>query len=307
MRVRSILLLISWVVPVGANAVDGVMELNQTCAAVGCFAGDSPGFPITIGSPGSSYRLTSSLSPAPNPNLNAIEISAPLVTIDLNGFAIIGPSSYSGGGGGSCVTPGTGVGVTAVPNAADSVAVSNGSVRGMPSHGIALGSSSRVERVIAEQNCGAGITVGFGSTVIDSVARKNGGNGIVLDRASRVSDSVADFNGGTGIRNINGDVLVESCTANANGGDGINVGSRSLVRGNIANGNQDDGLQLGAFSLVLDNLVVSNTDWGLSGNSEGAVGQTAGFNNGGPDLGFEASWIGCNVSSGFLVECPSHP
>ena len=32
-----------------ALAVDGVLEINQTCAVLtGCFAGDIPGFPVTI-------------------------------------------------------------------------------------------------------------------------------------------------------------------------------------------------------------------------------------------------------------------
>ena len=33
----------------GAQAVDGVLEINQACAAnTGCFTGDSAGFPVTI-------------------------------------------------------------------------------------------------------------------------------------------------------------------------------------------------------------------------------------------------------------------
>src|SRR5262245_32414033 len=36
-----------------ASASDGVLEINQTCAAVGCFQGDSAGFPVTINSAGS--------------------------------------------------------------------------------------------------------------------------------------------------------------------------------------------------------------------------------------------------------------
>ncbi len=46
-----------------ALAVDGVLELNQTCAiSKGCTRGDDPGFPISIdGGDGRSYRLTSDL------------------------------------------------------------------------------------------------------------------------------------------------------------------------------------------------------------------------------------------------------
>ncbi len=45
-------------------AVDGVLEINQTCAVhTGCLSGDTPGFPVTIsGAPGISFRLTSSLA-----------------------------------------------------------------------------------------------------------------------------------------------------------------------------------------------------------------------------------------------------
>lgn len=45
-----------------AFAVDGVLEINQTCAVqTGCFSGDTPGFPVTINATG-SYRLTSNLN-----------------------------------------------------------------------------------------------------------------------------------------------------------------------------------------------------------------------------------------------------
>ncbi len=43
-----------------ALAVDGVAEINQTCAVqTGCFGGDAAGYPVTIdGTAGTSYRLT---------------------------------------------------------------------------------------------------------------------------------------------------------------------------------------------------------------------------------------------------------
>ena len=41
-----------------ALAVDGVLEVNQTCAVeTGCFAGDTAGFPVTVdGNSGDSVR-----------------------------------------------------------------------------------------------------------------------------------------------------------------------------------------------------------------------------------------------------------
>jgi hypothetical protein len=47
---------------ISSRAADGVIEINQSCVAGGCFAGDTAGFPVTISQPG-SYRLTSNLSP----------------------------------------------------------------------------------------------------------------------------------------------------------------------------------------------------------------------------------------------------
>ena len=46
-----------------ALAVDGVLEINQTCAVqTGCFVGDTAGYPVTIYSKtGGSYRLTGDL------------------------------------------------------------------------------------------------------------------------------------------------------------------------------------------------------------------------------------------------------
>ncbi len=31
-----------------ALAADGALEINQDCAAVGCFSGDTAGFPVSI-------------------------------------------------------------------------------------------------------------------------------------------------------------------------------------------------------------------------------------------------------------------
>src|ERR1700760_2943950 len=71
-------------------AVDGVVLIDQSHALAGNITpGDSPGFPVTISQPG-SYRLTGNLT-VPDANTTAIQITADGVTIDLNGFSIIGP------------------------------------------------------------------------------------------------------------------------------------------------------------------------------------------------------------------------
>jgi hypothetical protein len=52
MRLLLTLLLLLALVP-PALAVDGVLEINQTCAEqTGCFTGDAAGFPVTISASG---------------------------------------------------------------------------------------------------------------------------------------------------------------------------------------------------------------------------------------------------------------
>jgi len=68
-------------------AVAAVIRIDQASAKAGDVTpGDAPGFPVTITRPG-SYRLTSNLR---SPSAVAIQIDADGVTLDLNGFAIIG-------------------------------------------------------------------------------------------------------------------------------------------------------------------------------------------------------------------------
>src|SRR5262245_30660355 len=69
----------------GARAVDGVIEINDASILA------AGGYPGVIGVPG-SYVLTGNLTPPPG--ANGINVLAPDVTLDLNGFAITG----AGGG-----------------------------------------------------------------------------------------------------------------------------------------------------------------------------------------------------------------
>src|SRR5262245_4147186 len=72
-------------VPSLAIAVDGTTLIDQNRAIAGNVTpGDAPGFPVTISRAG-SYKLSGNLDA---PGLNAVEITADRVTLDLNGFTI---------------------------------------------------------------------------------------------------------------------------------------------------------------------------------------------------------------------------
>ena len=124
----TLMLLLIFAIP--ALASDGVLEINQTCAVqTGCFPGDTAGLPVTIASRG-SYRLTSNILAAEG--LNAIEVAALNVTIDLNGFSITGSK-----------TPGE-VGVLATGGAERTV-VRNGFIEDFGQAGVVLGDGSVVK------------------------------------------------------------------------------------------------------------------------------------------------------------------
>jgi parallel beta-helix repeat protein len=137
-----------------ALAVDGVIEINSAVVAQNGF------FPYSISASG-SYRLTGNLNvPA---GIDGIDVTADNVTIDLNGFTIIG----AGGAGGNGIS-----------SSNNQVTVHNGSVIGMGGNGIALGKNATVADVQAIGNGGIGIAVGDGSIVRHNTASGNTGVGI---------------------------------------------------------------------------------------------------------------------------------
>ncbi len=147
-----------------SQADDGVIPINQVCAGFGCMNGDSGGFPVTINLPG-SYQLTSNLESSSN-TVDVINITADNVTLDLNGFAIIGPRSCTGDNTSlNCSNSGmTAIGIEAVGR--KNLVIRNGSVTGFDT-GVSLSSlnsrGNRVEYITADQN-------EFGIVVINGVA-----------------------------------------------------------------------------------------------------------------------------------------
>jgi hypothetical protein len=211
------------------------------------------GFPFKITKSG-SYKLTSNLVvPA---GLDGIDILAPDVTLDLNGFSIMGPVVCTGDDPSVCPAITTGFGIKAgdgeMPGPAD-VKVVNGSVHGMGSSGIFLtGDGSLVEKVSSRGNAGTGI-VAAGS-VIQCSAIGNGQSGILAfivrdsEAASNTRDGIdTDGRGGVAI----GDV------ASLNGGRGI-VAANASVTGSTMTLNKGFGLEATCPSAILNNTIVAN-------------------------------------------------
>jgi len=201
-----------------ALAIDGVQEINQTCALqTGCFPGDSPGFPVTISASG-SYRLTSNLEidvGLIDATPDAISMgSTNGVSIDLNGFTIVCRRIVLPSGTAPC-SNGSGVGINGNLNRTGTI-VRNGSIDGFANNGVNGGTACLIEGVISRNNKLSGISVGNASLVRSNVTIDNLGAGIF---------------GGFG-------ALVEGNIAHGNGGDGIALAlGSSGYRGNVVSGN----------------------------------------------------------------------
>jgi hypothetical protein len=252
------------------HAQDGVILINQSNAITGGVTpGDTPGFPVTISKPG-SYKLSSNLVLA-DPNGTGIQITASNVTLDLNGFNIIGANvcSVNAQSAAVCPTPGQGVGVQAGTDETPgprSVTVRNGSVRGMSLNGIQLtGDGSMIERVASDGNFKAGFDVN--GSVTQSSATGNGFDGF---RALVVRDSISVNNRRFGILIRSGGGAATGDIASFNGNDGISA-ANSRVIGNTVVSNMSTGNSALCPSNISDNTVVNNGGNSIETTQSGCV------------------------------------
>lgn len=255
---------------VAGSVIGGVLVLGAAPAAANHFCG------TTI-----TEDLT--LPATQNCTGDGITIGADDVTLDLNGFSIIGNDA------------GNDIGVRV--NGFDGVTITGGTVRDFR-NGIAVSNASdvRIDEVNVTSNLANGI--GFSnvvdSRITDSSASNNGsGNGITLSNSNRnrVDDNTVNNNGDEGILVEGNDNQIDGNTVNGNADDGIDVssGSNNLVEENTTNGNGSDGIEVdGGTGTVIDqNTANNNSDDGIDVDIAGTVvSQNTANSNG--NLGIEA-------------------
>ena len=148
--------------------------------------------------------------------LDGITINSDNVTIDLNGFSLIGAGGWNG---------------IAETMSFKNIAIRNGIICNWTQWGIKLELSENVQviGVQASSNGYDGIRVGPGSLVKDCIANDSTyEEGINVGDGSTVIDCVASFNEETAF-NLGAGCTISGCTAYHNGGGGIGVGSGSLI------------------------------------------------------------------------------
>jgi hypothetical protein len=270
-------LLLSLVLATPALAGDGRIEINQSCAEAGCFAGDTEGFPVTISSPG-SYVLTSDLVVL-TADASGIFVQTGGATLDLNGFSVRGPVTCSRNNEFqydptliTCSGSGNGVGVYA---AATSL-VRNGTVSGFGSYGIsAQGALIRpvtIEDVRVEQNAGGGIYLNNG-TIRRATVSLNGASGIFNIAAGDASSSILIEDSTVAFNKSHGIALagkIHNTRLSYNGGSGV-------VHGNA--GGQNSSLTDVVIYRSTGNAINaygSYRDCDIQGNSSAGGGQVIG-------------------------------
>jgi parallel beta-helix repeat protein len=267
-----------------ALAVDGMLEINQTCAVeTGCFAGDTAGFPVDLSESG-SYRLTGDLDASGADR--AIQISVSDVTLDLNGFKIANAGSR---------------GVTTTNDFDDfeNLAVLNGVIIVEGGYAVMLGDGerARVERMRVRSGGSGiipGITAGPHCHIADNVVSTPGDNTIGISAAEGcVVRGNAVQSGGRGI-------TCSRCTIANNTisptSQGIQAGA-STITGNTINGGTV-GIQTLSEGgcVVIGNTVTDASGFGFIGGSNGfgALAHNVFWNNNGGNANAQIS------SSGFI-------
>lgn len=248
-------------------AADGALPISQACAATGCFAGDVPGFPVTVTSAG-SYVLTSNLAVG-NPTTSAIVITADDVDLDLHGFEVAGPVTCTGQGSTlSCTFSGSaGRGIDA--GAGQRTSVRDGFVRGFAAAGIATGEGGRLQDLSVDSIAGSGITVGTESRVSESVVSFSG-NGIAAGDGAIVERSVVLGSLQNGIVTGAGGAVIE-CVAHGSGLVGITAGLGTLVRRSVSNGSQADGIQASFGGQVSESIALTSGQDGIQASTGSSV------------------------------------
>lgn len=201
---------------------------------------------------------------------HGIEVAANAVTIDLNGFALIG-------------VVGSLTGVISDIAADTGITLINGSIRtwgqsgvnffsfqtldclldrlvvsGNGSSGIVTANNARMSNCVASDNTASGFNTGSGCLATNCTAEDNGSYGITTGGNTTVSNCTSTSNASGGISVGTGSTVI-GCTASSNSGWGIGTSSECLVIDCNAGRNAEDGIRCaGSGSLIRGNVCATN-------------------------------------------------
>jgi hypothetical protein len=210
----------------------------------------TPGNPFAqfvISQPG-SYYLTGNLTSAGVNNQQLIEIVTNNVTLDLNGFSLLGIQAVVSG------YPSVFDSAIFITNNCNNVIVRNGIVSGWGNNGITTsGANSTFEHLTVSDNFFGGIVCYGNSAIKDCLVVSNAWYGVTVN--------------GNGGSLVIDNVIAANDTANQAGVGALSVvSSNNRIEGNHITGNSGHGLWINADSGV-NNIVIRNSVIGFGGNN----------------------------------------
>jgi len=256
------------------------------------------GLPCELDTPG-SYYLTKSLVGISG--TNGITITANSVTIDLNGFSLVGvPGSLAG---------------IAVPDRVMNIRISNGVIANWGADGIEASQvyNSMFEGLFLYTNTAHGLYGGTGCMVRDCVASGNSTYGFSAQGNAIYDGCIAANNGSDGIHG-GSSVSIANCVSQRNGQYGIYVFSCGVIDNCNCYDNDADGFYVGD-GCILNSVSVNNASNGYAlGVSVVAENCSAKDNDGHGFLAYyEAILRGCfarannldgfNINRTSIIDC----
>ena len=205
--------------------------------------------PYAITNPGSYYFITNGVGISGS---HGITISANNVTIDLNGFALLGVTGALSG--------------VFVTGNYTNITVRNGSVNGWPGNGldaytVAYPRNLVFEHLTVAGNGGIGMYTEAQSTIRDCVVIRNGNSGIYI-QGGIVKDCQSSSNSAEGISTGPG-TLVNGCVTWSNATVGIRLNDGSTANGCVVTGSGSDGIRAGADAILLACVARGNAGTGV--------------------------------------------
>jgi parallel beta-helix repeat protein len=254
--------------------------------------------PYTITNPG-SYYLTTNLTAGSSQN--GITIQSGGVTVDLNGFALVGqPNSFSG---------------IYVSGSWTNITIRNGSTTGWGASGVDAYSygppvNLLFERLTCSGNAHYGIGAGLNSVVRHCVCQNDGWGGISTGGGALVSQCVLNNNTNayaSGL-SLSGDCVVRDCQLGFNYSGIFVYGGHCDVHDSQINSNMSDGIYITYNSTAGVTACASSlSGCSLIGNGQNGINMLGGYSN---LTGSPATVTGClvvgNGQSGvYLNQCPA--
>ncbi len=259
-----------------------------------------------ISQPG-SYYLTGNITGVAGKH--GVEIEASGVTLDLNGFDLVGAANAGGPFDG----------VHASLNGLANIAVVNGSVRDWQGSGVLIESTNcRVDGVCAKGNGVHGIYAGTNGAILNCSASENAFAGIRVFQGGRVTNCAATANGNgsnfgflvgfgavvtgcTAIGNAGGGIsadgasTISNCSVYSNGGVGIQTGAGCTLSGCTVRSNSANGIRVSSDCQIRDNSCSSNgfaSSDGANIHATGSDNRIEGNNCTGADRGIDVDGSG---------------